>query len=316
MSELLSRIDGLDGEARGCCDLPCAADMADVPTYASRFTGGNGLITLNPKRPAKGGATCYALPRYVNDGGDLGLPALVEAAAAQGLNAESVFVTVPSPGTLACFVEDRHFAPSAFGIFDGSFDADAHKAYVDALAEAVAKEYALVVKSGVRLQVDCPDLAMGRHTKWAALSDEAFVRDVVRPNVAALNAALREAGASPETTRVHLCWGNYAGPHHRDIAMAALWDEVQRLDVSTLLVEAANPRHAWELDELLVSKPLAAGKVIAPGVIDTKVPAVEHPEKVARQLLKVAERVGAWRVQACTDCGFASTARSAAEARE
>ena len=153
---------------------------------------------------------------------------------------------------------------------------------------------------------------MGRHTKWAALSDEAFVRDVVRPNVAALNAALREAGASPSTTRVHLCWGNYAGPHHRDIAMAALWDEVQRLDVSTLLVEAANPRHAWELDELLVSKPLAAGKVIAPGVIDTKVPAVEHPEKVARQLLKVAERVGAWRVQACTDCGFASTARSAA----
>ena len=72
--------------------------------------------------------------------------------------------------------------------------------------------YALVVKSGVRLQVDCPDLAMGRHTKWAALSDEAFVRDVVRPNVAALNAALREAGASPSTTRVHLCWGNYAGP--------------------------------------------------------------------------------------------------------
>mgnify|MGYP004162123859 CR=1 FL=1 len=66
MSELLSRIDGLDGEARGCCDLPCAADMADVPTYASRFTGGNGLITLNPKRPAKGGATCYAPPRYVN----------------------------------------------------------------------------------------------------------------------------------------------------------------------------------------------------------------------------------------------------------
>ena len=312
VSELLSRIDGLDGEARGCCDLPCAADMADVPTYASRFTGGNGLITLNPKRPAKGGATCYALPRYVNDGGDLGLPALVEAAKAQGLAAESVFVTVPSPGTLACFVEDRHFAPSAFGIFDGSFDADAHKAYVDALAAAVAKEYALVVKSGVRLQVDCPDLAMGRHTKWSVLSDEAFVRDVVRPNVDALNAALREAGASPETTRVHLCWGNYAGPHHRDIAMAALWDEVQRLDVSTLLVEAANPRHAWELDELLVSKPLAAGKVIAPGVIDTKVPAVEHPEKVARQLLKVAERVGAWRVQACTDCGFASTARSAA----
>jgi len=163
--------------------------------------------------------------------------------------------------------KDRHFAPSAFGIFDGSFDADAHKAYVDALAAAVAKEYALLVKSGVRLQVDCPDLAMGRHTKWAALSDEAFVRDVVRPNVAALNAALRAAGASPSTTRVHLCWGNYAGPHHRDIAMAALWDEVQRLDVSTLLVEAANPRHAWELDELLVSKPLAAGKVIAPGVL-------------------------------------------------
>jgi 5-methyltetrahydropteroyltriglutamate--homocysteine methyltransferase len=312
VSELLSRIDGCDGVAKGCCDLPCAADMAEVPTYASRFTGGNGLITLNPKRPAKGGSVCYALPTYVDNGGDLGLPALIDAAAAHGLDASSVFVSVPSPGTIACFVEDRHFATQAVGGFAGSFDAKAHKAYVNALAAAVAPEYAKIVASGVRLQVDCPDIAMGCHTKWSALSDEQFVRDVCRVNVEALNSALKTAGASYDTTRVHVCWGNYAGPHHRDIPMAKLWDAIQQLDASTLLLEAANPRHAWELDELLVEKPVSSTTVMAPGCIDSKIPAIEHPEKIARQLLKIAEQVGAWRVQACTDCGFASTARSAA----
>eukprot|EP00966_Prymnesium_polylepis_P224718 5197451-Prymnesium_polylepis.1 len=183
IADLLSRLQGVgsDGDAKSLpacmCEMPVAEDMRAVPTYAKRFTGGNGLITLNPKRIAMADQACTAWPGYLGTAGLFAnLNPFLEAIEAAGVPLDKAFWGCPSPGTLATFCRDDFFCGD-------------HAAYVNALAEAVRPEYEAIAATGVRLQIDCPDLAMGRHTRFTHLSDKEF--DVVADlNVKALNAAL------------------------------------------------------------------------------------------------------------------------------
>ena len=314
VADLIGRIAGLGDDAVGafsrtersecaCCEMPIAADMLEVPLHARRFDGSNALITLNPKRPARANVACVAFPKHKEGGlSDLeaDLTLLKKAAGGQ----RQCFWSVPSPGTLACFCEDRFFNKT------GAFDAGKHEDYVMALAEAVRPEYEAIAAAQVILQIDCPDLAMGRHTRWAALDDATFVKDVVEVNVRALNRALSKIDSA--STRVHVCFGNYAGAHHLDVDTALIWPALQALKVDLISMEAANPRHEHEWERLLKVAPLAAEKRLAPGVIDTKTSVVEHPGLVARRLLAFANGIGPGRVVASTDCGFASTGNSTA----
>jgi methionine synthase II (cobalamin-independent) len=201
IADVINRIDGLrggedvDAASAGSSTLhsmPIADDMKDVPTYANRFAGGNGLITLNPKREVLSNLACFSHPRYVKSE----IPALrpfLDGLKKAGKALKDGFYSVPSPGTLALFCADIYFRD--------------HRAYVTALAEALAEEFSQIAQSGVQLQVDCPDLAMGRHTRWAGLDDVAFTK-IAQANVDALNLALRDVPF--EQIRVHVNWGSYA----------------------------------------------------------------------------------------------------------
>eukprot|EP00613_Pedinella_sp_CCMP2098_P074214 CAMPEP_0171913182 /NCGR_PEP_ID=MMETSP0993-20121228/11575_1 /TAXON_ID=483369 /ORGANISM="non described non described, Strain CCMP2098" /LENGTH=2101 /DNA_ID=CAMNT_0012547131 /DNA_START=37 /DNA_END=6342 /DNA_ORIENTATION=+ len=312
ISEALGRMGGIgsgvgERSVAGClCHMPCAADMLDVPLYATRFSGGNGIITLNPKRPAMNDVAVVSPPTYVAGGleqlRDSLAPFLAtirEAGRAPG----SCFWSVPSPGTLAMFCENR------------CFDEGDHQGYVNAFAEAMRLEYEAIAATGLVLQVDCPDLAMGRHTRYSGLSTDAeFVATVATLNVRALNAAL--VNVPREQVRVHVCWGNYAGPHHKDLSADSIWPVVGQIQAKFILIEAANPRHIHEVGAF--ARAVQRGdfkpdQVIVPGVVDTTAARVEHPRAIAERLLAFVQAAGhPSRVMAGTDCGFASTAKSVA----
>ena len=312
VSEALSRCGGVGGgipNVSGCdcemCKMPCASDMLDVPMYSARFTGGNGIITLNPKRPAMNDMACIAPPKYVEDGEaqlEKSLEPFLTAIAEAGRDPKECFWSVPSPGTLAMFCENR--CPE---IKD-------HSTYVHAFGTAMKKEYETIVRKGLVLQVDCPDLAMGGHTRHADLSDADFVDEIARVNMEALNIALENV--PQEQVRIHICWGNYAGPHHNDVDADKIWPIIGKVKCKYILIEAANPRHNHEAKAF--ARAVAGGhfkrdQVIVPGVIDTTAARVEHPEVIAQRLMAFVKAAGhPSRVMAGTDCGFASTAKSVA----
>ncbi|CAJ1424691.1 unnamed protein product [Effrenium voratum] len=303
IADVISRIPNLRGTAgaAGCCAkhaMPVAADMHDVPIYAQRFTGGNGLITLNPKREAVSDLACVAHPKYE----EAEIPSLrpfLEAVAKAEKDAADCFYSVPSPGTMALFCQDAYFHD--------------HKAYVMALAEALAPEYRQVARTGLQLQVDCPDLAMGRHTRWSEMTDSEFL-DIARCNVEALNIALKDVPL--EQIRIHVCWGNYAGPHHKDMPAGLLWPILAEAKATYLLVEGANARHRMDVlafEEAVKKGHFKEHQVIVPGLIDTTAARVEDPRLIAETLLRYVRAAGhPARVMAGTDCGFASTAKSTA----
>jgi len=200
------------------------------------------------------------------------------------------FMTAVSPGTIAVFQPNEYYS--------------SHAAYLEALAQAMRMEYETIVQSGLMLSIDCPDLGMGRHIRFRAVDDDEFVRNAAL-QVEALNAALVNVPA--ERTRLHICWGNYEGPHTRDIALSKVLPVLLQAKPAQLLIEAANPRHEheWELWE---RQKLPDDKVLVPGVLDTSCNFVEHPELVAQRLLRYARLVGRERVIAGTDCGFGTFA--------
>jgi len=311
VSEALSRMSGIGfgiggkSVASGClCEMPCAADMLDVPLYSQRFTGGNGIITLNPRRPALNDVACVAPPVYAVDGAErlaMTLVPFLTAIKKVGRSPESCFWSVPSPGTLAMFCENQ-------------WSQEDHKAYVMAFARALQTEYEVIAATGVVLQVDCPDLAMGHHTRHANCTAEEFLSEIAAVNVAALNAAL--VNVPKEQVRVHICWGNYAGPHHKDLGADRIWPIIGDLKAKFILIEAANPRHVHEVsafERAVARGDFNADQVIVPGVIDTTAARVEHPQAIAERLLRFVRAAGhPSRVMAGTDCGFASTAKSVA----
>jgi 5-methyltetrahydropteroyltriglutamate--homocysteine methyltransferase len=199
-------------------------------------------------------------------------------------------MNAPSPGIIALFQPNEYY--------------DTLDEYLEAIGEAMKAEYEGIVAAGIQLQIDAPDLAMGRHIMYRDRSDAEFVESVVR-HVEAINHALRDIPA--ESVRLHLCWGNYEGPHHLDIALEQIIHAILAAKPSTILFEAANPRHAHEF---VVWRDVAIpdDKILAPGVLDSTTNYIEHPELVAQRILTFVDLVGPERVIAGTDCGFGTWA--------
>jgi 5-methyltetrahydropteroyltriglutamate--homocysteine methyltransferase len=208
------------------------------------------------------------------------------AAATEGQPVAGAFMNAPSPGIIALFQPNEYYA---------TLDE-----YLEAIGEAMKVEYEAIVAAGVQLQIDAPDLAMGRHIMYRDRSDDEFVASVER-HVEAINRALRDVPA--ERVRMHLCWGNYEGPHHLDIPLERIIDVILRAKPATILFEAANPRHAHEF-VVWRQASIPADKILVPGVIDSTTNYIEHPELVAQRIVAFTDIVGPERVIAGTDCGF------------
>lgn len=258
------------------------ADLAAHPGYMERLARCGG--TPSYRRPRCVGPIRLADDRPLRR--DIGAmrAALAAAGYADG------FLTAASPGVVALF------QPS-----------DVHPtldAYLEDLAEALRGEYEAIVEAGLLLQIDAPDLGLGRHMLYAELDEAGFLARAER-HVAVLRAALRDVPR--ERLRLHVCWGNYEGPHTHDVALAAILPLVLGLEPGFLLFEAANPRHAheWRVFEEVA---LPEGLVLVPGCIDSTTNFVEHPELVAERIGRFVDLVGAERVMAGTDCGFATFA--------
>ena len=210
--------------------------------------------------------------------------------AIDGQPVTGAFMNAPSPGVIALFQPNEYY--------------DSVEEYLDALAEAMKTEYEGIVEAGFYLQIDAPDLAMGRHIMYRDRPDEDFVAGAAR-HIEALNRALRDVPAG--RVRLHLCWGNYEGPHHLDIGVEKIIDIVLGAKPSTILFEHANPRHAHEWTTWRDAD-IPEDKILAPGVLDTTTNFIEHPELVAERLIRFADIVGPERVLAGTDCGFGTWA--------
>lgn len=211
-------------------------------------------------------------------------------AALQAAPAAEGFLNAASPGVVASFLPNRHYPD--------------HASYIEAVAAAMRPEYEAIAAAGLLLQVDCPDLAMSRHTGFQDLDDEEFLR-VAAINVEALNAALENVPASQ--IRVHICWGNYEGPHDHDIALERIMPLVRKVKAGALVFEAANPRHEHEWTVWRDAR-LPDDVVLVPGMLDTSSNYVEHPELIAQRIERYASFAGRERVMAGADCGFGTFA--------
>ena len=200
------------------------------------------------------------------------------------------FMNAASPGVIALFQPNDHYPTQ--------------DAYLEAIAEAMRAEYEAIVGAGFLLQIDAPDLGMGRHTMYRNSTVADYLKAAAR-HVEVLNHALRNL--PPERMRMHICWGNYEGPHHHDVPLAQLLPVVIRARPQALLFEAANPRHAHEW-KVFREQPVPADKILIPGVLSSTTNYVEHPELVAERIQRFADIVGRERVLAGSDCGFSTFA--------
>jgi 5-methyltetrahydropteroyltriglutamate--homocysteine methyltransferase len=257
-------------------------DLTDYPNFAQRMMRDSAITKL--RMPACTGPIEVADREAVQK--DI---ANLKAAAASHPAAD-VFMTAASPGVISLFLANEYY-PS-------------REAYLEAIARAMKDEYNAIAGAGIVLQLDCPDLAMGRHIQFGQASLEEFRRNAAL-NVEALNFAV--ADIPPEQLRMHLCWGNYEGPHHRDVALRDIIDIVLTARPSAISLEACNPRHAHEW-QVFEDVNLPEGKVLIPGVIDSTNNYIEHPDLVAQRIEKYAQLVGRENVMAGTDCGFGTFA--------
>ncbi|WP_068071899.1 cobalamin-independent methionine synthase II family protein [Novosphingobium lentum] len=213
-----------------------------------------------------------------------------KAALAPHGEGQAAFMNAASPGLITAFQVNRHY-PS-------------HEAYLADLVDAMREEYETIVAAGFQLQLDCPDLAMSRHTGYQDASEADFLK-IAAANVEALNAAT--ANIPADRMRMHICWGNYEGPHDHDIPLERVVDIVLGARPATVLFEAANPRHEHEW-KVWRDAGVPDDKILAPGLIDTCSNYLEHPELIAQRIERFAAIVGPERVMASTDCGFGTFA--------
>lgn len=281
-SYVRDRVSGFGGSG----DLRRNRDFEDFPEYAARRRAAN---AGDP-----GTVSVARVPAAVGDLAWLG-PADAERElsllrqAAQGRGFADLFMTAPSPGIVAAAMTNRHYATT--------------EEYVDAVAAALAGEYRTILDAGMLLQVDAPDLALERHVSFGERPLAEFVA-FAEHVVAAIGSAL--AGAPPERVRLHVCWGNYDGPHNRDVPLAEMLPTWLQAPASTLVLSLANPRHAHEHRIL---RDLPADRSVVVGCVETTTNYVEHPQVVADRLVRAVEAVGdPARVQAGTDCGFGTAA--------
>jgi len=272
------RLTGFEGDSA----RPTPQDLDDFPEYRDRLVKAGHSATY--KRPVcKGPIKVKNLKPVEQDIARM-KEALAKANVVEG------FMNAVSPGTIAVFQPNEYY-PS-------------HEKYLEALAEAMREEYEMIVKSGLLLQLDCPDLAMGRHSRFKNLSDEEFLR-YAELQVEALNHAL--ANVPADRVRLHVCWGNYEGTHINDMDCMKIFPIAVKVKPMALLIEAANPRHEHEWEAWTKIK-LPEGKILIPGVIASSSNYVEHPEVVAQRILRYANVVGRERVMAGSDCGFGTFA--------
>jgi 5-methyltetrahydropteroyltriglutamate--homocysteine methyltransferase len=276
------RLNGFGGESRPLV----YQDLVGFPEFARRVFG-------DPGRSRRRTPGCdSAISVRDHEAPEVDLANLTLALAR--LNAEEAFLTAASPGVISLFFNNGHY-PS-------------EEAYLYAIAEAMRHEYEIIAGAGLILQIDCPDLAMGRHIQYARLSLAGF-RSKARLHVEALNHALQDIPA--DQMRLHLCWGNYEGPHHCDVPLKDIIDIVFLARPNGLSFEAANPRHAHEWTVFEDMK-LPDGKVLIPGVIESKTNFIEHPELIAQRIARFAELVGRENVIAGSDCGYGTWVGQAA----
>lgn len=261
-------------------------DLNEFPDLAKKVFG-------DPGRSRRKTPGCNG-PISVRDAAAAKIDADNLKAAVSGVKAEEAFMSAASPGVIALFFRDDHYG--------------SREAYLAAIADAMRHEYETVAQAGFVLQIDCPDLAMGRHIQFAGLSVEEF-RKQARLNIEALNHAL--ANIPAEQLRMHLCWGNYEGPHHCDVPLGDIIDIVFTAKPCGISFEAANPRHAheWKLFEEVKLPP---GKVLIPGVLESKTNFIEHPELIAQRIGRYAKLVGRENVIAGSDCGYGTWVGQAA----
>ena len=205
---------------------------------------------------------------------------------------EQGFMNAASPGVISLFLQNDYYPT--------------RDAYLAALADAMKEEYETIVAAGLDLQLDCPDLALSRHMLINDLSDDEFLK-IAASHVEALNHALQDVPA--EKVRVHICWGNYEGPHVCDIPMSKMFDTLMSTKSRYVLFETSNPRHGHEWAVFKERKAdIPDDKVLVPGVVDTTTNFVEHPELVAQRISRFIDIVGSDRVIAGSDCGFGTFA--------
>jgi 5-methyltetrahydropteroyltriglutamate--homocysteine methyltransferase len=259
-----------------------AADLQDFPDFRSRM----GLLAGKQSFKRQ---SCVG-PISVVERESLGKDLANLRAAVRESGALEAFMNAASPGVVSAFQPNRYYAT--------------HEAYVEAIAAAMREEYEAIVGAGFVLQVDCPDLAMARHTGFQDLTEQQFLARAEH-QVEALNDALRNVPAS--ALRMHVCWGNYEGPHDHDIPLEKILAIVLKAKPSAILFEASNPRHAHEWVVWRDAR-LPDDKVLVPGLLTATSNYVEHPELIAQRICQFADIVGRERVLAGTDCGFGTFA--------
>jgi 5-methyltetrahydropteroyltriglutamate--homocysteine methyltransferase len=276
----------LSGFGEGTVEREWPSDLDDFPEYGA---------TLLDESDNIGGPVATGPIEYVGED-DLRreLARFEEATEAEGVSFPGRFHTVPSPGAVVRFTETEYH--------------DSLHEYVFDLADALRTEYELVAETGATLQIDAPDLLAGFTLTYKDFSVDEF-RDLVGTYVGALNSAI---GSVPDDRiRLHACWGNYPGPHHRDVELGDVVEEFYEADIGGLVIEGANPRHQHEF-RTFEEHPLPDGWRLVPGVIDVKTNIVEHPEVVADRLERFAAAVGdPARVVAGADCGFETVVEGA-----
>jgi len=276
---IIERLSGFGGDS----PRKPALDLAPLPEFREKLAGIMGAQEFTR-------ASCTSEVKLVN------LQPLHDDIrrfqAALGLHGKGTraFMNSASPGLITAF-QANAFYPT-------------HEAYLADLADAMRPEYEAIVMAGFELQLDCPDLAMSRHTGYQDMDEAGFLK-TIEANVEALNAAT--ANIAPERMRMHICWGNYEGPHNHDIPLERIMSIILAARPAIILFEAANPRHEHEWTVWRDAK-VPDDKVLAPGLIDTCSNYLEHPELIAQRIERFTAIVGAERVIASTDCGFGTFA--------
>ena len=277
------RLTGFDGDS----PRPTPQDLDDFPLLRDQLVSDRHSPTY--RRPVCTGRIgikdCAPLDRDIAR-----LQRALVESKATGSRAAAAFMTAVSPGTVGVFHPNQYYR--------------SHEAYMHAIGAAMRTEYEEIVRAGFILQIDCPDLAMGRHSRFKHLDDAQFLH-CAEIQVDALNQAV--ANIPADRMRMHVCWGNYEGPHTHDIPLEEILPVVLRAKPSALLIEGANPRHEHEW-EIWSRYTLPDDKVLVPGVIDTSTNYVEHPELVAQRITRFANILGRDRVMAGTDCGMGTFA--------
>ncbi len=272
------RITGFEGDS----DRQPPSDLEEFPGFLERQASSGGTPTYT--RP------CCVGDIEVKDMGPVQVDIDNFRRAVDKHKPADAFMNAASPGVIALFQPNKHYPT--------------HEAYLRALADAMAHEYRAIVDAGIILQLDSPDLGLGRHMMFKGKSDDEY-RALASLHVEALNHALSDI--PKDKVRLHVCWGNYEGPHHHDAPMEMVLPIALRANVGALLFESSNPRHAHEW-KTFAETDLPDDLVLVPGVIDSTTNFVEHPELVAERICRFADIVGRERVIAGSDCGFSTFA--------